>query len=718
MSVLYEPIYLWVHQHLTQGKLPLICDLVMHGAPIAAYSMAGVLSPVLWLFHWITSYTFLFNLLFLVPQLLYLLGAYFLGRELKLSRSASLLLALLWAFNGHQMAQLDHLNVSWSHAFFPWAFLALLRYMETRSFFLLLLGALFLGLNLISGHPQVFFMECLFFLFWALFSPTYSLKERSTATAVLGSAALIVASPLILFTAECLKGDFQPQWGNIDRFYHSWTPLNLLTLIYPWFFGKTQYDRADGDYWWQYQFVEMQVAFSIVGLFFILYYFTRKDLSKRWIVLTFLLALAMALGKFCFLYSLIQSLPFFSYFRDPARYWFLATWVLGIAAGKGWDLWFNEEADGRKLAFGLTATVIAIPLLGLTLVVLARPLLITVASFFIRHFLLGDATHPQPLSYYLDHVPQKLDLLAYNLSPIHFRVLLPILFSIGLSAVVMARSRYKPGLLKMILLFLVLADLYAFRMPLGNSFYKTADITAPQVPAPENRSLTLLYLTPSPLPNQYGEMAYPNMNIAFNRPNLVFDANPTPRRYADIWAKLGWFSWVYKDRDPMGFSKNAPLLQELGVDQIVSDVPLDLPSTFRIVRNTYPFVYRLPSVLPKAFIGRIHEKTMAINPRERQPNIQEWDETHLSLSVIGENKAYDLDHLILQKSFLPGWKGFINGKRTTIERDFDVFISLPLAGGTDHVDLKFDPTGLRLGFFLFLAFFAVFSFFGVRRILP
>src|SRR5581483_11806404 len=313
---------------------------------------------------------------------------------------------------------------------------------------------------------------------------------------------------------------------------HSWTPLNLLTLIYPWFFGKTQYDRADGDYWWQYQFVEMQVAFSIVGLFFILYYFTRKDLSKRWIVLTFLLALAMALGKFCFLYSLIQSLPFFSYFRDPARYWFLATWVLGIAAGKGWDLWFNEEADGRKLAFGLTATVIAIPLLGLTLVVLARPLLITVASFFIRHFLLGDATHPQPLSYYLDHVPQKLDLLAYNLSPIHFRVLLPMLFSIGLSAVVMARSRYKPGLLKMILLFLVLADLYAFRMPLGNSFYKTADITAPQVPAPENRSLTLLYLTPSPLPNQYGEMAYPNMNIAFNRPNLVFDANPTPRRYA------------------------------------------------------------------------------------------------------------------------------------------------------------------------------------------
>jgi hypothetical protein len=104
-------------------------------------------------------------------------------------------LAFFWAYNGHQMAQLDHLNVAWAHAFFPWAFLALLVYLDCGKVFWLLLSSLLMGLNLFSGHPQVFFMECLFFLFWALFSNSYSFKKRLGATALMGFGALIVASP-------------------------------------------------------------------------------------------------------------------------------------------------------------------------------------------------------------------------------------------------------------------------------------------------------------------------------------------------------------------------------------------------------------------------------------------------------------------------------------------------------------------------------------------
>ncbi len=289
-----------------------------------------------------------------------------------------------------------------------------------------------MGLNLLSGHPQVFFLECLFFLFWALLFDAYSLKTRLSAVIRMGLGALVVASPLILFTAECLKGDFQTQWGTIDRFYHSWTPLNFLTLLFPWFFGKAQYDRAGLDYWWQYQFVEMQVAFSIAGLFFTVLFFFRKGPQRKWIAWTLLFALAMAMGKFTFFYSLVQSLPVFSFFRDPSRYWFLATWVLGIGAAMGWDHWFNgikALGQGRKLALGLTAFTIGILLLGLLFLNPGRPLLEGGASFFISHFLLGDVTHPQPLSFYLSHVPQKLEALGLNFNPLHPRVFLPMLFS-------------------------------------------------------------------------------------------------------------------------------------------------------------------------------------------------------------------------------------------------------------------------------------------------
>ena len=741
LSVLYEPVYFWVHQHLTQGKLPLICDNAMHGAPIAAYSMAGVLSPFLWLFHWFSSYILVFNLLFLAPQAIYLVGTYFLGRQLKLSRSASLLLAFLWGFNGHQMAQLDHLNVAWAHAFFPWAFLTLLLHLETRQVLWLLASSLFMGLNLLSGHPQVFFLECLFFLSWAFLFNTYTLQDRLKSAALMGLGALVVASPLILFTAECLKGDFQTEWGVIDRFYHSWTPLNFLTLFFPWFFGKTQYDRAGTDYWWQYQFVEMQVAFSIVGLFFIVLFLSRKDPRRKWVSLTFLLALVMSMGKFTPFYSLIQSLPFFSFFRDPSRYWFLATWVLGIGAATGWGQWFEAEttgAQGKKIAAWIAGIAIGIPLIGLVLFASGRPILESAAAFFIRHFLLGDATHPQSLSFYLGHVPKKLEFLALNLNPTHPRVFLPIIFSGALLGAVWTRGRWNLSYLKIFLLLLTLADLYAFRMPLGNAFYKPSDITTPQVPSPENRSLTLLYMTPSPLPNQYGEMAYPNMNLMFNRPNLVFDANPTPKRYTDIWAKLGWFSWVYKDRDPLGFSHNVDLLQEMGIDQVVSDIPLKLPPPFTTGQSHYPFTYLVPKPYPKAFLVDSSTNEFSSKNENRQPTpiVVHWNETQLFINAFTEHPAT----LVLQKTFLSSWKAHVfnvnppkneknriltyippswivfNGEVTPVRFD-QVLTAIPLRSGENNVRLEFEPTGLRVGFFMFLTFFGVFSFFLIRRIL-
>ena len=358
-----------------------------------------------------------------------------------------------------------------------------------------------------------------------------------------------------------------------------------------------------------------------------------------------------------------------------------------------------------------------IPLMGLSLLALGRPLLESSAAFFIRHFLLGDAAHPQSLSFYLSHVPQKLEMLALNLNLTHPRVFLPILFSGILLTTVGGRPRWELSHLKIFLLLLVLADLFAFRMPLGNAFYKPSDITAPQIPAPENQTLTLLYNTPSPLPNQYGEMAYPNMNIAFNRPNLVFDANPTPRRYANIWARLGWFSWVYKDRDPLGFSHNSDLLQMLGVDQIVSDTPLNLPSPFTTVQNRYPFVYHLADTMPKAFIGITNVKSMRADPLKFKIKILEWNETRLSLIAIGVKEELKPDLLFLQKTFLPGWKAYINGKTVEPNQYFEDFMSLPISDEENQVELRFESTGLRLGFFMFFTFFGVFSFFLIRRIL-
>ncbi len=108
---------------------------------------------------------------------------------------------------------------------------------------------------------------------------------------------------------------------------------------------------------------------------------------------------------------------------------------------------------------------------------------------------------------------------------------------------------------------------------------------------------------------------------------------------------------------------------------------------------------------------------MILDPHESKPSILAWDETRLSLVAIGKKEETEPDLLFLQKTFLPGWKAFINGEPVKTHRDFDVFVSLPLLAGENRVELTFQPAGLRLGFFLFFTFFGVFSFFLIRRVL-
>jgi len=748
MSVLYYPLFQWVHQDLAQGHLPLLSDLSYHGAPMAAISMAGVLSPALWLFQAFSNSPLCFNLQFLAPLLLFLLGSYWLGRRLNLSPTASLLLAFLWTYNGQRMTQLDHLNVAWACAFFPWAFLCLTLYVERKHILWLVLACLLWALGLLSGHPQLFFLEGLFFLFWALLSPyPGSRKRKWLSVAGLGLGTSLAASPLILFVGENLSMDgFNFHWSDLDRYYHSWTPLNVITLVFPWFFGKVQFDRMADDYWWQYQFIEMQVAFSIVGLFFILLFLSHDGAWRRWLGSTALFSLLMALGKFFVVYPLVQRLPFFSFFRDPVRYWILGTWALGLGAAYAWDMWFGGDGlykIGRKWTLRLIGIVLSFLALGWFFLTLGRPLLIWTASWVIQHWLIGDPAHPQTLLFYLDRLPQKMADLSHNLDPFQWNVALPLILLAGLSLTIWYRKRWNLTFQKALLLGLVLADLLFFRMPLGQSFYDPSTLGSPQIPPPSNRTLPFVSQTTSPLPKQYVQMAFPNMNIVLDRPALPFCGNPPLDRYDLILSDLGWFSWVYKDRDPLGFTHHVKEMRALGLDQIVSDSPLHLQKPFTPGLKGGPYTYNLAPVLPQASVmdryrvlpwpdsrkgmeedsfDPIKEAILETAPpfpstslksvRPVQPQVSLWSDDRIDLSVQSPRDCL----LVLQKTFLPGWTARVNGRVLAPLRCDMVLMALPLPAGQDQVELTYQPLSLRLGFFLVLLFSAFFITLLLRRL--
>jgi hypothetical protein len=733
-TAFYYPVTLWVHNHLTQGKLPLISDLFYNGAPVAA-AITGVLSPWIWLLHSLASGAFLLSLLFVLPFLFYLFGAYFLGRELSLSTQASVLLAFLWTYNGHQMAQLDHQNVAWAHAFFPWVFICLLRYLCQNRLFWLLSASFLWGLCLFSGHPQVIFLEGLFFLFWALAYPRFTWRQRLLSLGGMTLGTLLFTAPLTFFISTFLSGE---KWSDLDRFFHSWTPANFITLLFPWFFGKDQYDRTGVDYWWQYQFVEMQVTLSIAGLFFALLFFLSKKPERQWISLTALFGLSMALGKFFFVYPLVQSLPFFSSFRDPARYWFLIIWVAGLGAAYVWDDWFTNKdlfQKGRKLSAGLLTAAVSLVIFGWLLLVHGQTLIQPIASWFIQHCLLGDSLHTQSLGVYLERLPAKLSAITVNLNPLSPRVFAPLLFLVGLNLTVFNRNRWNLPFQKGFLIALVFIDLMAFRMPLGDSFYSPSDIPSPQIPIAQNRSLPLISQNVSPLPAQFGRYSFPDINLISRSPVLPFYTNPSMSRYDTLLSQLGWFAWVYKDRDLMGFVHHPHLLSMLGVDQIISDTPFTLPGNFKTLHNQLPYVYGCSDTLPRAYLVNQYQitpwpqsisalETPGFNPQrevilesdpgfvssikvhpQRRPEIQQWGETHLSF--VAQTQGPSL--LVLQKTFLPGWHATVNGSPVQPLICNLVLTAVPLNAGINHVEMNFLPVSLSLGFFLFFLFLVVFA---------
>jgi uncharacterized membrane protein YfhO len=89
-----------------------------------------------------------------------------------------------------------------------------------------------------------------------------------------------------------------------------------------------------------------------------------------------------------------------------------------------------------------------------------------------------------------------------------------------------------------------------------------------------------------------------------------------------------------------------------------------------------------------------------------QPEIHQWEETRLSFTA--QTPCPSL--LVLQKTFLPGWHATVNGDSVQPLLCDLVLTAVPLTTGVNQVELTFSPISLRLGFFLFFIFLAVFIF--------
>lgn len=741
----YFPLYAWAKAQLAQGRLPLLSDLAYHGAPVAAQSSIGLLSPVL-LVLFALPLILGYNLLLFLPLVLSLAGFYRLGRAYGLDRPSSCFLSVLASLNGASSVHLSLFIVTWANAFFPWTWRYLSRAASTAQTRYAWGAAACFGLTIFVGHPQMVLMQGLLLAFWVFLAPEATFRRRLTACLAAVGGGLLFSSPRWLHTMECVFHGAGAvfRWNELDAYFHSWTPFNAVTLLFPDFFGHTPL-IGGGTYWWLYHYNEMQFTLGAVGLCFAASFFLQKDPHRRWIGAASIFLILMALGRFGPLYPILHLLPPFSWFRDPARWLLPLGWLLAFAAARASHAWRHEKAMAPqvlpKAAWILFASAGVLWALGNLVVAHAQTAFLPLTEWFIRHFVKGDSLHPGAVSDYVARLSEKLVPLSHSLDLARWEVVAPLVALLATALTLsLCPRRFSPRAATALLLVISLSELSFFSLRMGESgFIDPTALPPPCVPPPTSRSLALTPRTALPDAFSVARLSFPNSQFLTARPSLPYFLYPSLPRYEEIGARLGWMAWIYHDRDAEGWRNRPGLLRALGVDQVSANEPLLASPPFRSVQGGPYGVLSLDGAAPRvesfgrvtvcpwpAFLDQVESSPVSGASRiayvESRPEVDpspgvhpvpvvdHWSDLRVDLRTDDPRASF----LVVQKTWLPAWRATMDGKEKSIQRAQGVLCGIAVPPGPHVFTFRFDPTGLRLGWFLVFLFLGWGAAIGIR----
>jgi hypothetical protein len=438
-----------------------------------------------------------------------------------------------------------------------------------------------------------------------------------------------------------------------------------------------------------------------------------------------LLSLFLSLGQYNPLYSLVfKYIPFFNGIRYPAKFLYIFILVLSITAGLGFQrLTELSKARGMKrfknllIIFSLTSGFIL--------------LFLVLGHKEIEHFLkLREIDFPQfnHLSVNLYHAKRFLFYLA-----IFF-----LLLRVG------HEVKWK-GWAKILLIFFLTTDLFGNMGFYGKEktldyFQKTKILetissdrysfrvfsTAKTI----SQDTTVLIGDPSLL-NILKEKHLPSMNLLY--------------RLHDIWGidviRLKRADDLYKAFIGTPSISTTHLIDLYGVKYVISIAPIEETSRFELIyarieglqgkreellkENTVK-LYRNLSLMGRAWLVRdfkvLDSKTIlsTMAKKEFDPRkevLLEEIPPSLTLPHKGEGvggsevefisetnnrlqlfvKSTENSLLVLSDTYYPGWKAFVDGKRTKIYRADYTFRAIPLNAGTHRVEFIYDPMSFKLG---------------------
>lgn len=361
---LFYPLRQFFLNYIKRGDFPFWNPYVFSGSPTASLnSLLGLFNPFNFIFL-ILPLNFAFNCLMIIHIFLAGFFMYLFMRHKNLSRFAAFISAITFMFGGSFVILLaaGMIDLLAGIVLLPLIFLlfdkALIH--NSRSYTYSIWAGITIGLQGLSGHPQISMMTiyALFFYFAYILISRILKRKLSpiemrrwlfifiiTLLIGIGIYALQIFPFLEGFLNHSLRS-FKMDYGFVSGY--SLHPKQLLTFFMPNLFGNT----ITGYYWGEPGFDEicryLGVLALILALLAILF---ARNKDTRFYTLLLIISLFMAFGKYSPLHKLCYYLlPGFTIFRCPARWLFLSILSLSILAGFGLSF-LIEKTEKKRLGF-------------------------------------------------------------------------------------------------------------------------------------------------------------------------------------------------------------------------------------------------------------------------------------------------------------------------------------------------------------------------------
>jgi len=683
------PNLMFTLHSIKDGLFPYWTPYVFSGMPFFADVQANMFYPPYWILLILSTFTSSHTLLlssFIVIHVLWLgVGVYLLSRHFGFERISALFTAVALMFTGYISLHIIHFIYIYAISWFPVTFLFLDKAFKTGSFRSCLLSGLFFGISTFGGYPQSNLHFAYVLAAWTVLVTVRNWKSPLTMKLLYGGyyalvmciglgLAAIQYLPSVEMMRESVRQALDFQAASIGSIPFR----NLLTLITPKFFGFVSGgSMREAVYWGFPQSFLFWETNAFVGITTLLLavravFDTRRNPAVIFLLVIASLALLLSLGQNTPLWYLVFNyVPGFGGFRLPGRFisWF--SYMVIFLAGIGLNSILKNSTDPHTGSnyFKTIAAISGAIALGLIL------------------FLSGAFRNSEYFQY------EKV--LKNSTEAAGFAI-----FSIAVSLLLIwlalfRKNRAAYGFAIVVFTFI---ELYTFGNSFGGTrvsfeqFYRTG-INAPLKEKLKDqgpfRVQSRLYQGQGKgemlLPRNLGNVHQIPLTEGYNQFLL--------KRYSDL------LNYV---NDTV--SQNLLMVKYKKVPGQPAFYELKPPPRFycspyvRVIENTDSVRAFLnsPSFIPERDIV-IEEKpaiaTDTVNGSACQIKTIHDDANKIELQVSVQGNTF----LFASEIYYPGWKVFVDGKKSRLYAANLAFRAVPLEKGDHRVTMQYDSGSFKAG---------------------